>query len=52
MGLSASARGYDVSSDGSRLLMVQPKPRDVLKPSEIVLVQNWFDELVRRAPAN
>jgi eukaryotic-like serine/threonine-protein kinase len=52
MGLSASVRGYDVARDGSRLLMVQPQPREPLKPSEIVLVQNWFGELVRRAPAN
>jgi serine/threonine protein kinase len=52
LGLSATARGYDVSRDGSRLLMVQPQPREPLKPSEIVLVQDWFDELVRRAPAN
>ena len=52
MGLSATTRGYDVTRDGSRLLMVQPQPRDPLKPSEIVLVQNWFDELVGRAPAN
>ena len=52
MGLAANVRGYDVAVDGSRLLMVQQQPRDAIKPSEIVLVQNWFDELVRRVPRN
>ena len=52
MGPAANVRGYDVAVDGSRLLMVQQRPRDVIKPSEIVLVQNWFDELVRRVPRN
>ena len=52
MGLQASVRGYDLAVDGSRLLMVQQEPREAIKPSEIVLVQNWFDELVRRVPRN
>ncbi len=52
MGLSATARGYDVARDGSRLLMVQQQPRASVRPSEIVLVQNWFAELVRRSAAN
>ena len=52
LGPAANVRGYDVSVDGSRLLMVQQRPREAVRPSEIVLVQNWFDELVRRVPRN
>jgi hypothetical protein len=51
LGLAAQARGYDVSPDSTRLLMVQPRPRTPLKPSQIVLVQNWHDELQRRLPS-
>jgi hypothetical protein len=47
----STARGYDVAIDGSRLLMVEQQPSEAIKPSEIVLVQDWFDELMRRAPA-
>ena len=51
-GFATNVRGYDVAVDGSRLLMVQQRPREAVRPSEIVLVQNWFDELVRRVPRN
>jgi eukaryotic-like serine/threonine-protein kinase len=47
MGLQANVRGYDVTRDGSRFLMVQPIPRQGLRPSQIVLVQNWFEDLRR-----
>jgi Tol biopolymer transport system component len=52
LGLAAQARGYDLSADGTRLLMVQPRPRTPLTPSQIVLVQNWHEELKRRVPSN
>jgi len=44
-------RGYDVTPDGRRFLMMQAKeqpPAPAL--TEIVLVQNWFEELKRRVP--
>jgi len=50
MGLQAAVRGYDITADGARFLMVQPRPRPPITPSRIVLVQHWFDELRRRVP--
>jgi hypothetical protein len=32
--------------------MIRPQARDDLKPSQIVLVQNWFQDLHRRVPVN
>jgi hypothetical protein len=52
LGVNTNIRGYDLSPDGSKFLMVEPKPRTPLRPSQIVLVQNWFDELRRRVPFN
>lgn len=47
---SASGRTYDVSPDGQRFLMVkQPATR---APAQIVIVQNWFEELRRLVPAS
>ncbi len=52
MGNAASVRGYDVTPDGQRFLMVQPIERPPIKPTQMVLVQNWFEELKRQAPSN
>jgi len=44
---------YDIASDG-RFLMIQPQPNagdDAANQSSIVVVQNWFEELKRRVPA-
>jgi Tol biopolymer transport system component len=46
----SSVRGYDVTSDGQRFLMVQNKERPAIKPTYIVLVQNWVEELKARVP--
>jgi hypothetical protein len=43
--------GYDVSPDGQRFLMVQEKERLHAKVTQMILVQNWFEELKRRVPA-
>jgi hypothetical protein len=43
-------RGYDVTSDGQRFLMVQNTERPPIKPTYIVLVQNWFEELKHLVP--
>jgi len=43
-------RGYDLSFDGQRYLMVK---NEEAKPSPVtgmVLVMNWFEELKRLAP--
>ena len=39
---------YDVSLDGRRFLIVEPV--DPFRPTEITLVQNWFEELKRLVP--
>ena len=38
--------GFDVAPDG-RFLMIKDRPQP---PTELVLVQNWFDELKARVP--
>lgn len=46
----ACVRGYDLSQDGQRFLMVklgQTKPTPV---TEMILVLNWFEELRRLVP--
>jgi serine/threonine-protein kinase len=50
-GSTTPARGYDVTSDGRRFVMtrlVEPPPPP---PSQMVLVQNFGEELKRRVPA-
>ena len=39
---------YDVSQDGQRFLMI--KPEQTTSFTQIVVVQNWFEELKRRVP--
>jgi eukaryotic-like serine/threonine-protein kinase len=49
-GATGSIRPYDVTADGRRFLMVQQKERPAVSVSEMILVQNWFDELKARVP--
>ena len=49
-GATAAIRGYDVTPDGRRFLMVRQKERPAVSVSEMVLVQNWFEELKARVP--
>jgi len=42
-------RGYDVSPDGERFLMLQTNPRAPDVISEMIVVQNWTEELKRLA---
>lgn len=46
-GDNATGAGYDILPDGRFLLVRSPKPEN----REIVIVQNWFDEVGRLAPA-
>ena len=48
-----AGRHYDVSRDG-RFLMIKDarRPDEVNVPPQIVVVQNWLDELKRLVPAN
>jgi hypothetical protein len=43
-------RGYDVTPDGQRFLMVREVPQPPARVTHIVLVQNWTEELKRRVP--
>ncbi len=44
-----NSRSYDVSLQGDRFLMIKPLPQSTAQP-EIIVVENWFDELNRLAP--
>ena len=50
LSLGGPIRGWDLSLDGQRFLMVkleEAKPKPV---TEMILVQNWFEELKRLCP--
>jgi serine/threonine-protein kinase len=47
-----NGRMYDVSPDGRRFLMIKGGEGDNPAPPQIVVVQNWFEELKRLAPTN
>jgi serine/threonine-protein kinase len=49
-GATAGIRSYDVTADGKRFLMVQQKERPAVAAAEMVLVQNWLEELKARVP--
>jgi hypothetical protein len=43
---------YDVSPDGQRFLMIKPTEQTSSSSlTQIVVVQNWFEELKRRVPS-
>jgi serine/threonine-protein kinase len=45
-----SGRNYDVSPDGQRFLMIKQPPFDPATAPQIVIRQNWFEELKRLVP--
>jgi Tol biopolymer transport system component len=47
----ANTRGYDVTPDGQRFLMVKPVQRPPSPVRQMVMVQNWFEELKAEVPA-
>jgi hypothetical protein len=46
---SQSGRSYDVSTDGKRFLVVKQRASATVAP-QIIVVQNWFEELKRLVP--
>jgi serine/threonine protein kinase/Tol biopolymer transport system component len=42
---------YDVSPDGQRFLMLKPDEQTSSAPTQIVVVQNWFEELKQKVPS-
>jgi serine/threonine-protein kinase len=51
LGLGVPIRNWDLSLDGQRFLMVKSDERKPTPVTEMILVQNWFEELKRLAPA-
>lgn len=49
-GATQGTRSYDVTADGRRFLMVQQKERPAVAAAEMILVQNWVEELKARVP--
>jgi len=47
---ASPTREYDLSPDGRRFLMVKWEQRKPTPVTEMVLVQNWFEELKRLVP--
>jgi len=48
--VSSPNRNHDLHPDGTRFLMVQNLPQTPQPATEIILVQNWFEELKRLCP--
>lgn len=44
------SRQYDVSPDGTRFLMLKAVTDPLATPAQLVLVQNWFEELKHLVP--
>jgi serine/threonine-protein kinase len=44
-------RSYDISADGRRFLAIKPATEQNRAPTNLVVVQNWFEELKRRVTA-
>jgi len=49
-GTNIPNRGWDISPDGQRFLMVKVDERKSQPVTEMILVQNWFEELKRLVP--
>ena len=49
-GRAGPIRGWDISLDGKRFLMVKLEEQKPQPVTEMILVQNWFEELKRLAP--
>ena len=48
-----AGRNYDVSPDGERFLMIREgTATEAFEASQIIVVQNWFEELRRLVPVN
>ena len=43
-------RQYDISPDAKQFLMLRHMDRPPMKPTHMILVQNWFEELKRLVP--
>ena len=47
-----AGRSYDIAPDGKRFVMIkEAAPSTASAPVQLIVVQNWFEELKRRVPA-
>jgi hypothetical protein len=52
-GTGLTGRTFDISPNGQRFLMIRERGRDQTDTSpQIVVVQNWHEELKRLVPTN
>jgi serine/threonine-protein kinase len=49
-GMSSPIRGYDVTADGQRFYFTQFKERQPIRATQMIYVQNWFEELRAKVP--
>jgi hypothetical protein len=47
---SVPVRGYDISLDDQRFLTAQAQEQPPRPVTEMILIQNWFEELKRLVP--
>ncbi len=50
LGRHSGRRGYDISLDDQRFLMVMWKEKESQPATEMILIQNWFEEIKRLVP--
>jgi serine/threonine-protein kinase len=50
IGTSVPVRSYDISLDDQRFLMVREEERVPQPVTEMILIQNWFEELKKHVP--
>jgi serine/threonine-protein kinase len=51
-GIAGTGRTYDIAPDGKRFLMIKEGGGTEAAPQNLVVVQNWFEELKRLVPVN
>jgi hypothetical protein len=44
-------RAWDLHPDGDRFVMLKPSPSDA-RQRELIVVENWFEELKRKVPVD
>ena len=48
-----TGRNYDIDPNGQRFLMIKPaETAEVALGSQVILVENWFEELKRLVPTD
>ena len=46
-----AGRSYDISADGKRFLAIKLASEQTGTPNNLIVVQNWFEELKQKVPA-